>query len=315
MKIIVTGAAGFIGSHLAERLAVQGHEVVGIDSFNDYYPRKLKELNAAEVKEKGVSILELDLAKDSAVEAISGAEIIYHLAAQPGISASTPFDTYLKNNIVATYNLLETAKESDSLKCFINVATSSVYGKHATDSEKAPPKPTSYYGVTKLAAEQLAMSYFRDQNLPACSLRLFSVYGERERPEKLYPQLIKSILDDSEFPLYEGSDRHLRSYTYIADIIDGFTAVLDHLDKSIGEIFNIGTDTAITTGEGIKIVEGILGRKARIYVVPKRPGDQEKTQANIEKARKILNYDPKTKPQEGLRKEVEWYKEKIWNKL
>jgi UDP-glucuronate 4-epimerase len=315
MKIIVTGSAGFIGSHLSERLASLGHEVTGIDSYTDYYSRALKELNAKDIYEKGVPTLEIDLTKDHLEKIVKDADIIYHLAAQPGISASTPFDVYMNNNIIATHNLLEAVRKSDKLKCFINIATSSVYGAHATDTEETPPKPTSNYGVTKLAAEQLVLSYFRDKNLPACSLRLFSVYGERERPEKLYPKLIKSILDDEEFPLFEGSENHLRSYTYVGDIIDGFVAVLENLDKSIGEIFNIGTDTAITTGEGIRIVEDILGKKAKISVKPKRPGDQEKTQANIEKARKVLNYNPQTKPQEGLQKEVVWYKEKVWNKI
>lgn len=311
MKILVTGAAGFVGSHLAEALARRGHQAVGIDCFTDYYDRALKQLNADDIAAQGVDLLTLDLAADDLASAVDGIEVVYHLAAQPGISATTPFETYVRNNIIATHRLLEAVKDSPALKCFVNIATSSVYGAHATDTEEAAPKPTSYYGVTKLAAEQLALSYHRDRGLPACSLRLFSVYGERERPEKLYPQLIRGLLEDKECPLYEGCERHLRSYTYVGDIIDGFVAVLHSLDKCIGEIFNIGSDVAVTTGEGIRTVEEIVGKKVKVLRKPRRPGDQLKTHANIEKARSILCYNPTTTIREGLEKEVKWFQDKI----
>ncbi len=316
MKIIVTGAAGFIGSHLSERLVSLGHSVSGIDNFNSYYLPRLKEQNARDLYDKGVEISRLDLSKDNLDDALNGADVIFHLAAQPGISATTPFDNYLTNNFIATHNLLEAAKKQTGLQLFVNIATSSVYGAHAMDDETTAPKPTSNYGVTKLAAEQLALSYYRDQQFPACSTRLFSVYGERERPEKLYPKLINSILDPNyRLPFYEGSEEHLRSYSYVGDIVDGLILVLNNKDKVLGEIFNLGTDQAITTGEGIKIVEEIMGAKAKIDIKPKRPGDQKETHANITKARNILGYNPTTTPQIGLAKEVAWYKEKIWQKI
>ncbi|MBN1868734.1 SDR family NAD(P)-dependent oxidoreductase [Candidatus Sumerlaeota bacterium] len=315
MRILVTGVAGFIGSHLAERLADMGHHVVGLDCFTDYYDRALKEINAEDVRSKGVEILELDLAQDDLSAAVDGMDIVFHLAAQPGISATTPFEAYVRNNLTATYRLLEAVRPSKSLRGFINVSTSSVYGAHATDPEDVPPKPTSYYGVTKLAAEQLVLSYERQLGLPACSLRLFSVYGERERPEKLYRKLIASIVDDAEFPLYEGSLEHSRSFTYVSDIIDGLVAVLDRLDVCRGEIFNIGTDIEITTGEGIRLVEKIMNKKARLVATPRRPGDQLKTHANIDKARRILGYDPQVAPEQGLRAQVEWYCTKVHGRV
>ena len=311
MKILVTGAAGFIGSHLAEKLAELGHDVAGVDCFTDYYSRKLKELNAADVKAKGVRFAETDLATDALDEALAGVEIVYHCAAQPGISDQVPFEDYVRNNLVATQRLAEAAMDAPALALFVNVSTSSVYGKHAIDPEDAAPKPTSYYGVTKLAAEQLALSYHRQKGFPACSLRLFSVYGPRERPEKLYPRLIGCILTDAPFPLYEGSREHSRSYSYIDDIVQGFVAVLDHVDECVGEIFNIGSDIETTTGAGIDIVERILGRKARIAQRPARKGDQLRTHANIDKARRVLGYNPYTRPEEGLRAEVDWYRERI----
>lgn len=315
MRILVTGAAGFIGSHLAEKLVTLGHEVVGLDSFNSYYDRDLKQLNADDVRRTGAEVKHVDLATNDLDAALSGVNVIYHAAAQPGISASTPFEDYLRNNIVATQRLADAALKLPDLRCFVNVATSSVYGREATEPETAEPEPTSYYGVTKLAAEQLVMAYSRDQGLPACSLRLFSVYGPRERPEKLFPYLIDSILSDREFPLYEGSKGHSRTFTYVGDIVNGFVNVLDNLDESVGEIFNIGSDVEITTGRGIEIVEEILGKQAKLKTVPKRPGDQVRTSADISKAKRILGYAPSTPPEEGLRKEVEWYQEKVYGKI
>lgn len=318
-KYLITGAAGFIGSHLSERLVAEGHNVLGIDCLTDYYSRAQKMLNKNLLSDKGVEFLHLNLAEDDLSLAFEGAlkevEVIYHLAAQPGISATTPFNAYLKNNIIGTHRLLDAAKKSTSLRGFVNISTSSVYGADASSDERAEPKPTSYYGVTKLAAEQLVLAAAREDNFPACSMRLFSVYGPRERPEKLYPRLIASILEDKAFPLYEGSEAHLRSYTYVGDIVDGLVSLLNKLDEIKGEIFNIGTDVAITTGEGIRIVEEIIGKKAKTEPKPKRHGDQLKTHANITKARRILGYNPTTTAREGLEKEVEWYKEHIFGKI
>jgi UDP-glucuronate 4-epimerase len=315
MNILVTGAAGFIGSHLAERLVEMGHDVCGLDCFTDYYARPLKELNAEQVWKKGVKFLRLDLAEDDLAPAVQDVEFIHHLPAQPGISARTAFETYLRNNVTATYRLAQAAKGSPALKGFINISTSSVYGADATGDETTECKPTSYYGVTKLAAEQLVLAYARDQGFPACSLRLFSVYGPRERPEKLYPKLIRCILEDREFPLFEGSEHHLRSYTYVGDIVDGLVAVLENWDKCIGEIFNVGTDVSITTGEGIRTVEEIIGKRVKIAIKPKRPGDQLRTHANIEKARRLLGYDPTTTVRDGLETVVEWYTQHIHGKI
>ena len=309
MNILVTGAAGFIGSHLAERLAALGHTVRGLDCLTDYYDRSLKELNVRALKSKGVAFLPLDLAVDDLGEAVQDIGFIYHSAAQPGISATSTFETYARNNITATYRLLEAVKMSPSLRGFVNISTSSVYGAVATGSEDSEPKPTSYYGVTKLAAEQLVLAYTRDREFPACSLRLFSVYGPRERPDKLYPKLIRGLLEDRSVPLFEGCEQHRRSYTYISDIVDGLVTVLDNWERCAGEIFNIGTDTSITTGEGIRIVEEIVGRRVKVDRKPKRAGDQKATHANIEKARRVLGYDPATTPREGLERTVEWYRQ------
>lgn len=311
MKILITGAAGFIGSHLAERLVDLGHDVRGLDCLTDYYDLSLKEMNVDALKGKGVVFLPLDLAVDDLGGAVRDVEFFYHSAAQPGISAKSTFESYARNNITATHRLLEAVKDSPALRGFVNISTSSVYGSIATGSEDTEPKPTSYYGVTKLAAEQLALARARDRGFPACSLRLFSVYGPRERPDKLYPILIRGLLEDKPVPLFEGSEQHRRSYTYVDDIINGFVAVLDNWDQCVGEIFNIGSDKSITTGEGIKIVEEIIGRQVKVDRKPRRAGDQQATHANIEKARRVLGYDPTTTPREGLAKTVGWYRQNI----
>lgn len=315
MKILITGVAGAIGSHVAERFAQLGHTVIGIDSMTDYYDRRIKEINLSDVKANGVKVFLSDLSVDDISEIIPDIEVIYHFAAQPGISASTSFDTYVKNNIVATHRLLEEARKLSALKAFVQISTSSVYGAIAQGDETTAPKPTSQYGVTKLAAEQLAMAYQREFGLPVTVLRLFSVYGERERPEKLYHKLIKSILEEKEFPFHEGSDCHIRSYTHIQDVVDACVLVLDNLKKAVGEIFNIGNDKTITTGEGIQILEKILGKKANLVITPKRAGDQQETAANIKKAREVLGYNPKVNLTEGLSRQVEWYKQKLHGKI
>jgi len=315
MNILVTGAAGFIGSHLSERLVDLGHTVRGLDCLTDYYPRQLKSLNVHDLQGRGVVILPFDLSEDDLSDAVKDIEVVYHLAAQPGISATTSYQTYVRNNLTATYRLLEAVDDLPTLRGFVNISSSSVYGADATGGEESEPKPTSYYGVTKLAAEQLVLAYARDRGLPACSLRLFSVFGPRERPEKLYPKLIRCMLEDTEFPLYEGSEHHVRSFTYVGDIVDGMVAVLHNLDRCRGELFNIGTETAITTGEGIRIVEEIMGQRARISRVPKRAGDQLRTHADIEKARRVLGYNPTTTAEEGLRSEIAWYRQRIFGKI
>ncbi len=315
MKVLVTGIAGAIGSHLAERLIDLGHEVVGIDALTEYYSPEIKRVNAEDVIAKGGKVHFLNLTKDDFEPVLKGVEVIFHCAAQPGISSSTSFEHYLDNNITATHRLLQKAAHVPTLKAFIYVSTSSVYGARANGDETTEPKPTSYYGVTKLAAEQLAMSYYREHGLPVTVIRLFSVYGERERPEKLYHKLIKTMLEEGEFTLYEGSEYHVRSYTYIKDIIDGCIMILNNLDRSVGEIFNLGNDKTMTTGEGIKIIERIVGKPARFITLPRRAGDQIETAANISKMRKMFGYNPSVSLEEGLANQVKWYKEKIHKKI
>ncbi|MFT3904152.1 MAG: NAD-dependent epimerase/dehydratase family protein [Niabella sp.] len=310
MRLLITGAAGFIGSHLAEKLARAGHEVTGVDNFSNYYDPALKRQNAAEVEKRGVIIKNIDLRDAQALDGVSkNFDYIFHLAGQSGISATTGFDDYLQNNIIATQNLLNFASQNSELRLFANISTSSVYGLDATCAEDEVPKPASVYGVTKLAAEQLALAQGRQGLLNVCSLRLYSVYGPRERPEKLYNLLIDAALKGNTFPLYEGSEKHLRSFTYVGDIVNGLMAVIGREEALKNEIINIGSGLEYSTQQGIDWVEQITGKKINIQVVPPRAGDQLRTMAIIDKAEKLLNYQPSTSLEAGIREQVAWFKE------
>jgi UDP-glucuronate 4-epimerase len=310
MKILITGAAGYIGSHVAERLQSQGHNVVGLDNFSDYYEVSLKKMNASVLKLKGVKIEKTDLRFAEQLNALStDFDYIFHFAAQPGISASSSFEDYLGNNVISTKNLLDFALKNQNLKLFVNIATSSIYGIHATFDESVVPTPASFYGVTKLAAEQLILASSRAEKLKACSLRLYSVYGPRERPEKLYTKLIANAFHDIAFPLYKGSEKHLRSFTYVQDIVDGIVSVIGKEDLVNNEIINLGTEVENTTQQGIEIVEQILNKKIAIDVVNARAGDQMRTKAVIDKARKLLDYNPQTTLTKGLEEQVRWYQD------
>ena len=310
MKVLVTGAAGFIGSHTSERLKELGHEVIGIDNFSPYYSLELKKLNEAALLSKGISILNIDLRSENLIDHLpKDVNYIFHYAAQPGISSTSSFEDYFSNNIIATKNLVDYALQLEDLKLFVNIGTSSIYGLEATFTEDVAPKPASYYGVTKLAAEQLVLQKSREKQMKACSLRLYSVIGPRERPEKMYTKLIDLGLKGEAFPLYDGSEKHLRSFTYVGDIVDGVVSVIEKEDIVDGEIINIGTEAEHTTQEGIEAVEQVLGRKIEMNVIPKRAGDQLRTKANIDKARKLLGYNPKTTLLESVKFQVEWFKD------
>jgi len=309
MNILVTGASGFIGSHTSERLKSLGHNVIGVDNFNDYYSLDLKQLNEKALKDKGVTIINKDLRDDDLANVLpKDINYIFHFAAQPGISATSTFEDYFTNNIIATKNLIDYALQLNDLKLFVNIGTSSIYGLEATFPESIAPKPASHYGVTKLTAEQLVLQKSREQQFDSCSLRLYSVIGPRERPEKMYTKLIACAYNETAFPLYDGSAAHLRSFTYVGDIVDGIVSVISNETKVNGEIINLGTEVEHTTQEGIDAVEEVIGKKINIDHVAARAGDQLRTKANIDKARKLLNYNPQTTLLEGVRAQVEWYK-------
>ena len=307
MNIIVTGAAGFIGSHLCQRLVSQGYNVTGIDSFLDYYPRWIKEMNLADLKSNSSfkfienNILELDW--NSLLE---GVDIVIHLAAQAGVRASwgKSFLIYTKNNIEATQLMLEASKEK-KLKKFVFASTSSIYGD--TDDipmkESSVVKPVSPYGVTKLAAEGLCNLYWKNYGVPCVSLRYFTVYGPRQRPDMAFYRFILALLENREITIFEDGNQ-TRDFTFVDDIVTGTELAAT---KGInGRIYNLGGGSRISVNEAIAMLQEITGKELKVNYAEKQKGDMRHTFASTEQAKQDLDYLPQIKLNEGLTQEFRW---------
>jgi nucleoside-diphosphate-sugar epimerase len=306
MHCLVTGAAGFIGSHLCERLLADGHAVTGVDCFTAYYPKPVKERNlAGPLAHDRFTFRELDLSAGVPEDAVAGAEWVFHLAAMPGLTKSwTDFDLYSRHNLTATHRLLESLKGSPTLKRLVYASTSSVYGKYASGDETLPTKPSSPYGITKLASEQLCRVYGDEFGLPVVVLRYFSVYGPRQRPEMGYHLFINAILRGKPITL-TGDGLQVRGNTYIADCVD---ATVRAADAMPGETFNLGGGELVTVIEVLRRLERITGKKAEIVRHPPRKGDQLATGADVSKLTRFTGWKPATSVDDGLAKQVEWQK-------
>ncbi len=304
MRCVVTGAAGFIGSHLCERLLADGHAVTGIDCFTDYYPRMIKERNLNAFRDHPrFRLLDSDLSTSVPVDAMAGAEWVFHLAAMAGLTRSwMDFDTYTRHNVTGTHRLLESLKSSTSLKRMIYASTSSVYGKYASGDESLLTKPSSPYGVTKLAGEQLCRMYGDEFGLPTVALRFFSVYGPRQRPDMGYHLFINAILQGKPIML-TGDGMQIRGNTYITDCIE---AVVRSTKAMPGETFNLGGGDLVTVAEVIRKLERIIGRSAIVERHPPRKGDQLATGADVTKLLRHIGWKPTTNIEVGLAHQVEW---------
>jgi nucleoside-diphosphate-sugar epimerase len=304
MHCLVTGAAGFIGSHLCERLLADGHAVTGIDCFTAYYPRPVKERNLSAVLGRPhFAFHEIDLSGGLPAEVVRGAEWVFHLAAMPGLTRSwLDFDAYTRHNLTATHRLLETLKGSPTLKRMIYASTSSVYGKYASGDESLPTRPSSPYGITKLAGEQLCRVYGDEFGTPAVVLRYFSVYGPRQRPEMGYHLFINAILKGQPITL-TGDGLHVRGNTYVSDCVE---ATVRAAGAMPGEVFNLGGGEMVTVVEAIRRLERIIGKPAIIERHPPRKGDQLATGADVTKLMRHLGWKPTTGVDEGLARQVEW---------
>ncbi len=308
-KSIVTGAAGFIGSHLVEALLAQGKEVIGIDEFNDYYDPHLKRKNIAHLHSSpNFELIEGDIQFLDWHKLLDSADVVYHLAAQAGVRASwgQSFRAYTERNLNATQVLLEAAKDAKHLKRFVFASTSSVYG----DAETLPthegicPRPVSPYGITKLAAEQLCGLYYKNFGVPFVSLRYFSVYGPRQRPDMAFHKFFKSVLQDEAIPIY-GDGQQTRDFTFVSDVVAANLAAAT-IPEAVGEIFNIGGGSRTVLTQVLATMTEIVGRPIQRNYIEKAMGDARHTAADVSKAAKILGYKPQVTLIEGLVQEWQW---------
>jgi nucleoside-diphosphate-sugar epimerase len=290
-RYVVTGAAGFIGSHLTEALLARGDEVRAVDAFTDYYDPALKEENA-----RAFDVERIDLAAGELE--LDGVDGVFHLAAQPGVRPSFEhFDLYLRRNVLATQRLLEAAARAGAR--LVLASSSSVYGdaEEYPTREDATPRPLSPYGVTKLAAEHLT----RAASVDAVVLRYFTVYGPRQRPDMAFSRLVDSLLSDREFELYGDASR---SFTFVGDVVAATVAAMER--GPAAALYNVGGGEEASMRDAIALLEGIAGRELRVRAEGRARGDARRTSADVSRIGSELGWSPATSLAEGLGAQWSW---------
>ena len=310
MRIVVTGGAGFIGSHLCERLLAQGHQVVCFDNFDDFYSREAKQQNLSAIAEHpGFTLVHGDIRHpgDSA-NALRGAAAVVHLAARPGVRPSLRDPgLYAEINVRGTIHLLEAVRHQ-GVEHVVLGSSSSVYGVQEGgpfDEEATPCRPASPYGASKLAAEVYCATYHRLYGTPVTCLRFFTVYGPRQRPDMAIHRFTRLIEEGRPLPVYgDGTTR--RDYTYVDDVIDGIVRAVERPDGY--QVYNLGNSEAVALRDLIAIIERVLGKTAVTSTEPPQPGDVPITHASIDRARRALGFRPQVKIEEGVRRFVELFR-------
>jgi nucleoside-diphosphate-sugar epimerase len=307
VRCLVTGVAGFVGSHLAERLIAEGHEVVGVDAFTPYYSRDIKERNLTMLRAvSSFRFIESDLAVMNFHPLVAECDWIFHQAGQPGVRASwgRSFDAYITNNIVATHRLLEAAVKARYLRRFIYASSSSLYGaaRDLPVTESTLPQPISPYGVTKLAAEHLCSLYWIQHHLPVVSLRYFSVYGPRQRPDMAFHAFSRAILSNDEVVI-NGDGAQTRDFTFVSDVVGANVSAATTANVE-GAVLNIASGSRVSLCDAINTLADITARRVRVRYTEPAFGDVLDTQADVRKAGSLLAYRPSVTLQEGL--QLEW---------
>jgi nucleoside-diphosphate-sugar epimerase len=308
-NVLVTGAAGFIGSHLAQACLQQGHRVLGIDSFAPYYDPELKRTNVAQVGDhEAWTFLEGDLADLDLVSLLEGIEIVFHLAAQPGVRASwgQTFGAYVDSNVTALQRLLE-ASRSVAVERFVFASSSSVYG----DAERLPTteetllQPISPYGATKMLGEHLCRIYHRSHALPIVMLRYFTVYGPRQRPDMAFNKLIRAALEREDITIY-GDGGQTRDFTFVRDVVDGTIAAA--ADGHPGAVYNLGGGARTSMNEVLEMIAALTGEDLSVRRIVAQAGDARDTAADTHRARAQLGFAPSRSLYEGLGEQVAWHR-------
>jgi UDP-glucuronate 4-epimerase len=296
-RYAVTGAAGFIGSHLGEALVARGHDVVGIDCFTDYYDPALKEVNAG-----GLDVRRLDLAIDELD--VSGLDGVFHLAGQPGVrSFGDVFELYLRRNVLASQRVFEAAAAAGARVVF--ASSSSVYGEAESypTPEDTTPRPVSPYGITKLAAEHLGRAYARSFGLDVVVLRYFNVFGPRQRPDMAFPRIVAGLQEGTPFELY-GDGRQTRGFTYVADVVEATVAAMERAPA--GRTYNVGGGAEVSMLDAIAVFERVAGRTLDVRSGPPVPGDQRRTKADTSRIEAELSWRPRTSFEQGVSAQWDW---------
>ncbi|MFG6503090.1 NAD-dependent epimerase/dehydratase family protein [Microbacterium sp. P05] len=308
MKVVVTGAAGFVGSRIARRALSEGHEVVGIDAVTDYYDPSIKRANLQPLIEAGMRVFEQDLMDLDLPAVLDGAEVVFHQAGQPGVRSSwgTEFDVYLRANVAATQRLLEAAVGSKTLRSLVYASSSSVYGDAESfpTSESARPVPLSPYGVSKLAAEHLCTLYARNFGVPAVSLRYFTVYGPGQRPDMAFTRFCRAAVTSTPITLY-GDGTQIRDFTFVDDVVDAnFKAGFG--SATAGSVFNVAGGSNVTVNEVIATLSELAGRELAVDRSDAVKGDVRRTSGSTERIRDALGWAPSTSLSDGLLEQFKW---------
>jgi nucleoside-diphosphate-sugar epimerase len=305
VRFVVTGAAGFIGSHLAEALTAAGHEVVPVDCCTDYYDPALKEENAA-----GLALVRADLGTAPLAELFEGAAGVFHLAGQPGVRASWghDFEQYVRRNVLATQRVLEAAAGAGLRVVF--ASSSSVYGdaERYPTPEDTPPQPLSPYGITKLACEHLIRAYEQSAALAAVVLRYFTVYGPRQRPDMAFTRILMALAEGTPFELY-GDGTQSRGFTYVEDAVAATVLAMERGGE--GAVYNVGGGSEATMLEAIAEAEKVSGRTLELRFLNAAAGDVRRTSADTTRIRTELGWEPKVGLEDGLRSQWEWASSKV----
>src|SRR5215210_2960792 len=305
-RYVVTGCAGFIGSHLSEALLDRGDEVVGVDAFTDYYPRALKEANLAMLRPRhGFSFVEADLADARLEPLLAGTSGVFHLAAQPGVRGSwgDTFAVYARDNVLATQRVFEAALDIGVRVVW--ASSSSVYGNAEAypTPEDTRPRPISPYGVTKLSCEHLAAAYVESFDLDHVALRYFTVYGPRQRPDMAFTRIVTALVEGAEFPMF-GTGEQSRDVTYVGDAVAATVASMDRAPA--GAAYNVGGGTEASLLDAIEICERLAGRPLSVTREPVAAGDVRRTAADTTRIRSELGWRPQTALGQGLEAQLEW---------